>query len=168
MPTLDHAYRANHRYWTGLLLIARIVLLVTFSVNQANNLSVNLLAIISVSVSLLGWLNSASWVYESRLNNFLEIMFLCNMAITSAAVHFKILNKKSNSEAVYISTSVAFIVFVSIILYLAQRQLLLTKIGSNLKIKILSALSLRENSERGDEDAVAEMRRVSQSISSDN
>ncbi|MCG8623379.1 MAG: hypothetical protein MJE68_15475, partial [Proteobacteria bacterium] len=38
-------YRANHRYWTGLLLIVRISLLVIFSVNQHNNLSINLLAI---------------------------------------------------------------------------------------------------------------------------
>ena len=51
-------YRANHRYWTGLLLIARIVLLVIISVNLHNNLSINLLVIIIISVFLLGWLSS--------------------------------------------------------------------------------------------------------------
>ena len=88
-------YRANHRYWTGLLLVARIALLVTFSVNQHNNLSINLLAIITVSVLLLGWLSSAHWVYESPLNNFLEIFFLCNVIVTSAAVSFNLYNQRN-------------------------------------------------------------------------
>ena len=69
-------YKASNRYWTGLLLVARIVLLVTFSVNQSNNISINLLASVTVSVVLLGWLSSANWVYDSPLNNFLEIFFL--------------------------------------------------------------------------------------------
>ena len=47
-------YRASHRYWTGLLLVARIALLITFSVNQHNNPSLSLLAIIVVSFALLG------------------------------------------------------------------------------------------------------------------
>ena len=68
--------------------LVALILLVTFSVNQnVNNLSVNLLAIINVSVLLLGWLSSANWVQESPLNNFLEIVFLCSMVITSAALY---------------------------------------------------------------------------------
>ena len=154
-------YKANHRYWTGLLLIVRIVLLVTFSVNQTNNPPINLFAIISVSVLLLGWLSSANWVYKSPLNNILETLFFCNIVITSAAVYFNLLNKKSNSVAAYVSTSVAFIVFVGIILYHAQRQLVLTKPGSKLKTKVLRALtSIRRGTKRGDEDAIVEMRRV--------
>ena len=133
-------YRANHHYWTGLLLIARISLLVTFSVNQHNNISINLLAIITVSVLLLGWLSSGHGVYESSLNNFLEIFFLCNITITSVTVFFNLHNQRNSPVAIYLSTSVTLVIFVAIILYHALRQLQLTKFGSKLKVKLLSSL----------------------------
>jgi hypothetical protein len=136
-------YRANHRYWTGLLLIARITLLVTFSLNplnQHNNISINLLAIITVSILLLGWLSSAHLVYESTLNNFLEIFFLCNITITSVAVLFNLCNQTNSPVAVYLSTSVTLVVLVAIILHHALRQLQLTKFGSKLKEKVLNTL----------------------------
>ena len=155
-------YRANHRYWTGLLLVARIALLVTFSVNHSNNFSVNLLAIINTSVFLLGWLNCANRVYKSPLNNILEIVFLCNIVITSAAVYFNILNKKSNSVALYISTGVALTIFIGIVLYNILRQLLLTKPGSDLKIKVLRALSSGRYAKRGEDNATVEQSKPSQ------
>ena len=134
-------YRANHRYWTGLLLIARIALLVTFSVNQHNNLSINLLAILIVSILLLGVIGSAhSGVYESALNNFLEIFFLCNIIITSVAVFFNLHHHKNSPVAIYLSTSVTLVIFVAIVLYHALRQLQLTKFGSKLKVKVLNIL----------------------------
>ena len=134
-------YRANHRYWTGLLLIARIALLVTFSVNHHNNVSINLLAIITVSVLLLGLLSSAhSGVYESTLNNILDIFFLCNIIVVSAAVSFNLYNQRNNPVAIYLSTSVTLVIFVAIVLYHALRQLQCTKFGSRLKVKILNAL----------------------------
>lgn len=94
---------------TGLLLIARIALLVTFAVNQSNNLSINFLAIITVSVVLLGWFGSGNCVCESHLNNFLEIMFLGNLSLTAVTLFFDIHNNKHSSA--YTSTSVAFVIF---------------------------------------------------------
>ena len=156
-------YRANHRYWTGLLLVARIALLVTFSVNQHNNISINLLAIITVSVLLLGWLSSAHWVYESPLNNFLEIFFLCNIIVTSAAVSFNLYNQRNNPAAIYISTSVTLVIYVGIILYHALRQLLLTRFGSRMKVKILNALLFLKFQDTNGEFSVAETRQLSDS-----
>ena len=125
-------YRANHRYWTGLLLVARIILLVIFSVNHSNDTSINLLAIILVSVGLLGWLAFGGWVYEHPLNNFLEATFLCNLVITSAVVLFG----KGNTVAVQISTIVTLIILTGIIFYHVQKRLLLTKFGSEFKKRI--------------------------------
>ena len=158
-------YRANHRYWTGLLLVTRLALLVTFSVNQNNNLSINLLAMTTVSVLLLSWFGSANWVYESPLNNFLEVVFLGNIGITSAAVAFNISNKKRSAVAIYISTSVTFVIFVGMVLYHVQRQLVLTKLGSRLKSRVLNALlPSREDSQGNEEDTTVEMRPASQSM----
>ncbi len=72
--TLDHT--GYNRYWTGLLLIAHTILLVIFSINQTNNTSMNLLAIIVMSFILVAWFSIAKWMYESLLNNILEITFI--------------------------------------------------------------------------------------------
>ena len=163
-------YRANHRYWTGLLLVARIALLVTFSVNQHNNLSINLLALITVSVLLLGMLSSAhSGVYESALNNYLEIFFFCNIIITSAAVSFNLYNQRPSSPtAIYISTSVTLVIFVAIVLYHALRQLQLTKFGSRLSVKLLKALPplLKDRATIPGELSVSEARQSFSSLGS--
>ena len=133
-------YRANHRYWTGLLLTARIALFITFAVNQHNNISINLLAIITVSILLLGWLSSAHSVYESTLNNILEIFFLCNITITSAVVSFNLYNQRRTPVAIYLSTSVTLVTLVAIVLHHALRQLQLTEFGSKVKVKLVNTL----------------------------
>ena len=140
-------YKSHHRYWTGLLLVSRIALLITFSVNQSNNQSINLLAIITVSLLLLGWFSSANWVYESQLNNYLEIFFLANLGLTAATVFFNIHNKKDSSTAIYISSGTTFFLFVCIILYHIKKRLVLSKLGSKLiqKVRILDVTSLIRN-----------------------
>ena len=127
-------YKANHRYWTGLLLVVRNALLLTFFCYESTNASVNLLMIVVSSFALVAWSSLAGGAYESWLNNFLEIVFFCNLGITSAAVLF---DKNNTKIAVYISTSMAFIKFVCIILYHALKQLLQTKVDSTVKAKIL-------------------------------
>ena len=131
-------YRASHCYWTGLLLVARIALLITFSVNQHNNPSLSLLAIIVVSFALLGWFSFTKWVYRNTLNNVLEIVNLCNLGVTATVIFFDLHNQKHSPVAIYISTSFAFVQFVCIILYHAWKQLLLTRCSSNLMIKFFS------------------------------
>ena len=154
-------YKPHHRYWTGLLLVARIVLLVTFSANQSSNISVNLLAIIIVTFAPMGWFSFTKWIYESSLNNFLEITFLCNLGITSAAVLFDT-QTRSNRTAVYSSTSIALVLFVGIILYHAQRQLLLTKLGSKLERRMLKVFVLKEGHEGSTNENVRQMLSSSQ------
>ena len=137
-------YKSRNRYWTGLLLVARLILLIIFSVN--NNLSINLLAIITVSVVLLGWLSSANWVYVSPLNNFLEIVFLGNLCLTSAAVLFNVSNRQTSPVAIYLSTSIAFALLVFIIFYHIYQRLVLTKLGSKLTVKVMRMIPFKINS----------------------
>ena len=149
-------YKSPHRYWTGLLLVARLILLITFSVNQSNKLSINLLAIITVSFVLLGWLSSANWVYTSPLNNFLEIIFLGNLGLMSAAVLFNISNNKSSPVAIYLSTSIAFALLIFIVLYHIYQRLMLTKLGSKLTVKVMRVLPLKSIANPSDTDDTVE------------
>ena len=139
-------YKAPHRYWTGLLLVVRIILLTIFSTFQSSHLPVNPLSIIIISIALIGWLSLAKGVYESSLNNFLELMFLSNLAITSAVV---LVDRQHTKVAIYISTGTAFITFVCIILYHIVKQLLLTKLGSKVK-GVLQSFPLLIKSKVGD------------------
>ena len=135
-------FKANHRYWTGLLLIVCIMLLTIFSLNQSNDPAVNLLCIM---VILLGWLYVSGWIYESMLNNFLELTFLLNLTLTSATALFEFSNQKHSPAVIYTSTGIAFMVFVGIVIYHAQRQLHLTAKGVKLTSKLTELLCSKKD-----------------------
>ena len=80
-------YRANHRYWTGLLLLLRIVLLIIFSMNRSNNPTNNLLAIIVVMVGLLTYFASTRGIYRNKLHNHLEAFSFCNLVLILSLIH---------------------------------------------------------------------------------
>ena len=142
MPILAGPCKANHRYWTGLLLIIRIVLLTSFSLNRSNNPTINLLIIIVFTLSLIVWLYFTGWVYESRFNNCLEVFFLYNLTLTSAATLFAFSNNNRSPAVIYTSTGITFAIFVGIILYHGQRRLFLSRAGIALKKHILATFSM--------------------------
>ena len=72
-------YRKHTRYWTGLLLISRLGLFLSFA-NDSE--SVNLVAVISVTVALLAM---RFRVYE---NDILESSFILNLGIFSVATFY--------------------------------------------------------------------------------
>ena len=151
-------YKAKHRYWTGLLLLVRIILLIIFSTFQSRDSSVNLLAIAVSSFVLTGLSFLAGGVYESLLHNLLEALFLYNLGITSAAVLY---DKHNTKVAVFTSTSVAFITSIFIILRHALKQLLRTKRGLMIKEKILDKLSFVKRKEQA---STSEARSMSLSV----
>ena len=115
-------YKDDHRYWTGLLLLVRVLLYLIFALNVSNNPSINLLAIIIVLVVMLSipFLNGR--VYKSRLVNLIEVSFLLNVSILAAATLYQINSSVSSKWPTILSTSIAFITFVAIALkHLIQR-----------------------------------------------
>ena len=126
-------YKANHRYWTGLLLIVRIVLLTIFSLNRINNPTINLLAITLVSITLLLLLYFTGWVYSSWLNNCLEVFFLSNLCFTSTAVLYELSNNAHSSAVIYTSTGITFVVSVGLVIYHVQQRLHLMRSGAKFK-----------------------------------
>ena len=81
---------------------------------------------------------------------------------TSAAVLFDTQTRKINRIAAYTSTSTALVLFVGIILYHAQRQLLLTKLGSKLERRMLKVFVLKEGHEGSTNENVRQMLSSSQ------
>ena len=115
-------YKINHRYWTGVLLIARVVLLVMFSVNRESSQAVNLLVIIIISFALILWLYFVQWIYITPVTNVLEVLSLCNLCLTSIVILFELSRNRGSPVAIYISSGIAFALFTVICILHAFKQ----------------------------------------------
>ena len=71
----------KHRYWTGMLLLSRLVLSLISSVNVLGNDSVNLLAINILTFILLALLWQSGGVYKSWPLAILDCFFLINLGV---------------------------------------------------------------------------------------
>ena len=119
-PFMDayHApYKKGTRYWTGFLLLVRCVLFLTFALNAFGDENVNLLAITTATVVLLAIASLHGGIYESTFVNVLEISFIVNLCLFSAATYHV---KQTTSEGkqapwlAYTFVGVAFIAFIVI------------------------------------------------------
>ena len=123
--------RGNHRYWIGVLLVARGILLLVFGpLNFTNNPNVNLLAVVTVVLLLLMYTNYLPygrmdidganhfrfWIgscYKKWYLSLFESSFLCNIAILSAIT----LAVGKQAAVVYTSVGITFCQFLGIVIY---------------------------------------------------
>ena len=172
-PFMDayHApYRKHTRYWTGLLLISRLGLFLTFAINANGSESVNILAVSSVSIALLAIQRR---VYQHWLKDALESSFLLNLGIFSVAT-FYLKEEPENDESQLIlssiSVGIAFITFLGILLFhislvlkssnIWKNYMLLPFIQKSLLLsKILRTTPVKDQTRAGDKDA-AELQAV--------
>ena len=161
MDTYHAPYRKHTRYWTGLLLITRLGLFLSFA-NDSE--SVNIVAIISVTVALLA---IRIRVYEHFYNDVLESSFILNLGIFSVATFY--LKEKSENAAESqlilssISVGIAFLTFLGILLFHISLVLKSSNIWkmhmlpfiqkSLLLSKILRITPVKDQTRAGDKDA---------------
>ena len=124
-------YKEKHRYWTGLLLVVRFVLLLVFGTNVFGEESENLLAISAASFGLLAWPWLIGTVYKNWYLGVLEASFILNLGISAAATSY--VQQAGGNQAVvsYISTGIAFVTFIAILLYHIDLQI---KVSQFLKV----------------------------------
>ena len=136
-PFMDayHApYKKQTRYWTGLLLLTRCGLFLTFAFNSVGTSKVNLLAVSSVGIALAVLKER---VYEKHYNDILESSFILNLCIFSIATLF-ISEEGSGSQFILssISVGIAFVMFAGILLFHVYLQLDKTVIMGKFKTYI--------------------------------
>lgn len=122
MDAYQAPYKVRHRYWTGLMLLVRCVLFMTFSFNVLGDPSVNLLAINTVIVLVVVPATYLK-VYSKRALTLLELSFLINLAVLAGVTHqiqFSQDNKEIVSKA---SVMVVLLTFVGILIYHSYVQL---------------------------------------------
>ena len=130
--------KVNHRYWTGLLLLARACLFLVISLNVSNDPTVNLLAVSLMVLVLCGYNAVIGGVYKNWLLNLVEVSFILNLGVLSAVAHFLIASEASVIPVTYTSSGIALIVFVCIILFHIKSRALSsrTKLGQALRMKL--------------------------------
>ena len=130
----------NHRYWVGVLLLARCVLLLIFFVDASNG---NNTALVSVTFAALITLTVAGSKYRNKSLVLLEQSYILNLGLLVSGTQYT----SFNQEALFISSvGIAFLQFVATVIFHAFMQLRkpLTEIKSRVK---RMRMVLKEDSE---------------------
>ena len=107
-------YKDRHRYWTGLLLLVRIVLFLIFSMNTRGSANINLLAINVTALLLFMHVVLVDTVYKTWYLNIIEYSFFLNLGILAAATT---VTTWTQTAVVYSSVSIALALFTLIVVF---------------------------------------------------
>ena len=149
-PFMDsyHApFKPKHRYWPGLLLFLRFVLLLVFAFH---NPSLSLLTIVVGAGILQLWAWVSGGVYKNWCLDALEGSFVLNLIILGAATYY-VVQINGNMLAVgYTSVTIALITFIAVLAYHMFKQLRQTKLWKkvpklNLEFKKLNNKEAEDN-----------------------
>ena len=121
-PFMDsyHApYKPKHRYWPGLLLTLRFVLLLVFAFefNSQGDTSINLLAILVVTGVLQMWAWVSGGVYKNWCLDALEGTFVLNLIILVGATSYVNHSHRNQLAVGYTSVSIALTTFIGILVF---------------------------------------------------
>ena len=105
-------YKDRHRYWTGLLLLIRIVLFLIFSMNIWGSAEINLLAIILTVLSLFIHGVVVSTVYKTWALNVIEHSYFLNLGILASATLFTTVTGQGQIGVSYTSVGITFTQFI--------------------------------------------------------
>ena len=143
-------YKAKHRYWPGLLLVFRFVLLLVFALNPQQDTNINLLAILVGAGILQLWAWVSRGVYKNWCLDALEGSFTLNLTILGAATYY-VNHSGGNQLAVgYTSVIIALATFIAILAHHILQQVRQTKLWKkvpklNLKFKKLNTKQVTNN-----------------------
>ncbi len=110
-------YKDKHRYWTGLLLLVRVMLFLIFSVNVFGDPAINMLTIAAAMFLLFSYVAGTNHVYKAKHLNVLEYSFFLNLGITSTASLYTSRTTNNQTAVIYTSVGISFVTFCVIVLY---------------------------------------------------
>ena len=115
-------YRDHYRYWTGLLLLVRVVIAIFVSLNLTNITAIPLLIVAVIMFVLIATAWSGGGVYMIWPRNVLECSFFLNLGIFAVSTMF-VLKIGGNQEALfYTSGTIALLEFLGILVYHIYHQ----------------------------------------------
>ena len=138
-PFMDsyHApYKPKHRYWPGLLLVLRLVLLLVFALSPQQDPNINLLAIPLGTAMLQMWAWVSGGVYKNWCLDALEGSFALNLVVLAVTTYHVGHSKGSKLAVGYTSVSIALATFIGILAYHIFQQLRHTKLWKKVSAKL--------------------------------
>ena len=123
---LYHApYVPKHRYWTGLLLFARIALYLVFALNVSGNPGMNFFVIIVFTACIFFLKGHYGEIYKKRAIDKIEMICYLNLGIFSATRLFLLEsdNQKAIDASTYISGTITLVILFAVIIYHAFAEL---------------------------------------------
>ena len=123
LPLLDAyqaPYRDKFRFWTGVMLVIRSILLVGFGLNILGDSDINHLLTITVLSILLCCIWMTGIVYKNTALSILEASFILNLLILSGwTIYNRHASNTSDGQTALVctSTGITFSTFISIVFY---------------------------------------------------
>ena len=119
IETYHIPYNPKHRYWTGLLLIVRIILYLIAAANVSNDPTIVLTAIIFMVCCIVLLKGLISELQKNRLTDVLETFFHFNIISFATFTSYSLDNKHIHQEAIT-HTSVIATIIVSLFIILCH------------------------------------------------
>ena len=99
---------------TGLLLLVRIVLFLTFSINVEGDSAINLLTISTAVICILVYTSITENIYKAWYLNALEFFSFLNLGLLSSTTLYIRLTDGNQTACIYTSTAIALATFITI------------------------------------------------------
>lgn len=125
-PLFDAHYgplKDECRYWTGILLLSRMVLSVVSAVNVLGDDKINLLAIITLTFVLMALLWQSGGVYKTWAFSLLDSFFLFNLGVLASVTLYNKFCPGNQYTIVCISIGSVFAVSCLTLLYHCIKKL---------------------------------------------
>lgn len=112
-------YTPTHRYWTGLLLFARVAHYLETAYNNSNESSASILGTILIAAGLLFLKALSGKVYRNKVIDYLDSLCYLNLLILSVSQLYcqNTNNQKGQIIAVKVSVTVAFVLLVGVLAF---------------------------------------------------
>lgn len=111
-------YMPKYRYWTGLLLFIRAVQNIAIAANVSGNPRNSLLVVCILLLCLIMFKSYLGiTIYRKKSLDYLEMASYFNLLFFIMASFYSLGNRRTQKRAAYISVSVAFVMFIGVILY---------------------------------------------------
>ena len=128
IETYNAPYIPQNRYWTGLLLIARIFLYVASAANVSENPKINLLTLGSVIGSIVFFkevITIKRKVYKKWPIEILEYTCYINLVFLCIFSFYTLQNETAKVLIADISVSITFLLFLGVLIYHVSTKLII-------------------------------------------
>ena len=117
MATYTFPYVPRHRYWTGMLLLARAILYLVAAANVSGDPQIQLISIIFVLTATVFLKFIATKIYKNSLIDIVDSFFYVNIIFLASFTSYNLSTGGNQDGVAYTSVCITILVTIFIILY---------------------------------------------------